>query len=247
MINQTPYSFLTSNKKLLDDNDYKKITAVISKMIKNGVVTLGRGNCLSMSDIVQTALLHYGISSRLVECELALTYLHVEPPEISFVGYSNIHNPGEIDTHVVLITNTSTPMLIDASISHRLPESHPVIIDSVSSFELSSSKFAELVFENKKIKATYKEKQTYHIPSLHQSSIIDRIITDKKIFDTLSLLKILIVIALILSLSNFIRGSYDFYQVYFNNENMRGPSGFESIDKRLDYIEDILNRSSLDN
>jgi hypothetical protein len=237
-LNETTYNFLSADNVSKKDETYTIVSEVLTKMVKSGVFSLCAGYCISMSDMVRTALKHRGVECKLVECTLTITYHNTVPPDVSFVGFSDMNNPGEIDTHVVLVTNTNPPYLIDASIPHRLPEGLFAIIQPVKAsrdFELLDCRFNSV-----NISVLYEQKKSQHVPTHYQESIIERIQTDRKIFTNLGFLKLLIGVALVISSLNFIRGAYDFYQVYINEDNYRGPSGINSINERLDSLEDLL-------
>ena len=239
---ETSYDFLTTDTTNKEDQNYIVICQVLTKMVKAGVFNLCAGYCISMSDMIRTALKQRGIDSMMVESTLTITYFENEPPDIYFVGFSDMNNPGEIDTHVVLITNTVPAYLIDASIPHRLPNASFAVVQPIHptrNFELINCKF-----DSQKIGVLYEQKKIQHIPSHHQESIIERIDTDRKIFTNLGYLKLLIILALIIGGINLIRGSYDFYQVYINDENTRGPSGVKHLDERLSNLEKLIKQSS---
>jgi hypothetical protein len=236
-------NFLTLDSKNLKNNaDYQRITQVLSRMARNGVITLGTGFCTSMGDMVKAALKHQGIESKLVECQLTITYAKAETPTTVFLGFTDVINPGEIDTHVIVVTKTDPPFLIDASIQHRLPPNTIAVVEPLARKPEDPYLMHDAAYEPSGMSMTYHQKKVQSFAMGHNDSIVERIETDKKIFKNLSLLKILIAVALTVSAFNAIRGSYDFYQVYVNSDNKRGPSGIESITNRLDRLENLLDR-----
>jgi len=237
-LNESAYNFLSTEDVNKKDETYVIITEILTKMIKSGVFHLCAGYCISMSDMLRTALKQRGIDSRLIEATLTITYHNTVPPDVTFVGFSDINNPGEIDTHVIVITDTVPSYMIDASIPHRLPEGTYAVVQPIKikkSFEILDQRFNSV-----NISMLYEQKKTQHVPLHHQESIVERIQTDRKIFKNLGFLKILIIIALTIGGLNFIRGSYDFYQVYINDQNTRGPSGIEMLNDRIDGLEKLL-------
>jgi hypothetical protein len=232
-INQHSYNFLsnaTDQSKELDT-----IKQVLSEFVENNALTLGQGYCISISDMLNSALRHRGIKSKMIEVTLTYSVTDRDGKIFTeYVGFDDIPQPGKIDTHVVLITETTPPYLIDGSIQHMMPPNVHAIIEEVP---FKSDVLLHSNFVNYGIQITYKLKAQQKIPVLYQKSILDRIQTDNNIFNNLKLLKILIAVALIISSLNAVRGSYDFYQVYFNDENYRGLSGIEKINERLDRIE----------
>lgn len=241
MVNQQNYEFLTADETAKKSREYHIITDVLSQMIRSGVFGLGTGFCISMSDMVRTALRHRGIESRLVECQLTVTYHASMPPDIRFVGFDNIVNPGEIDTHMVVITETNPPYLIDASISHRLPQDRPALVEPLESGKFGNrSDLMNRYYGDHLISLCYQQKLQPHVGMSHQESIVERIKTDHKIFRSLGLLKTLIAVALTISTLNALRGAYDFYQVY-HAENSWGPRTMKNVTERLDLLEDLLS------
>lgn len=179
--------FLTSNQDIKNLDVYKKIKKVCARMVRQGVINMGTGYCLSMSEMIMVALKQQGIKSKLVECSLTMLK-EGDESSYEFVGFNANKGgmEGFIDTHVVVITETDHPILIDASISHRLPRQHPVIIDSAIA---EPGFLGNFNYADHKLKVTYQEKKIQKISWLHQESIIDRIGTDKKIFDQINVLK----------------------------------------------------------
>jgi len=238
MVHQENFKFLTQDESVVDLPVYKTISSVLTQMIRSGVVNMGAGYCISMSDMLRTALQHRGIKSRLVECQLTVTYRSQDPPDIRFIGFDDIVNPGEIDTHVVVITETDPPFLIDASIPHRLPPNTYAVVEPVTTGNHSREILGE-TYTDHEITVSYRQKPRPHVSIHHQESILERIETDRRIFRNLGWLKTLIIVALAISTLNALRGAYDFYQVYVS-ENYWGPRTLKQIDERLDTLEDLL-------
>jgi hypothetical protein len=225
--------FLTSSEKIKSTADYKKIVEVISRLERSNVIWLGRGQCISMGDIISSALLQVGISSKLVECQTVITNCSIDPPQSVSVGFdtsSPAH--GEIDTHIVCVTMTEIPMVIDASISHILPN-NSVIVDEVIS--TTNRIFANISYQDFLI--TYQQKDNNKVVHHYQKSILERIETDRQIFDNLGILKKIVLVALLISALNGTRGFYDFYQQYYNEDSLIGLAGITKIIDRLDKLE----------
>jgi hypothetical protein len=184
------YELFTSNEDLKKDEDYKKIKSLLSKMIRSGAVELGQGYCISMSDMIFQALTQSGIPCKIVECKLTIEYFKQDGiSDFRFIGYDDIKNPGEIDTHVVVVTKTQIPIVIDASISSSLPNRFQILVDSISSITDQNLTFANLFFKNYNVRFIYNEKPNQKLASLHHISIVDRIITDRKLFQHVEYLK----------------------------------------------------------
>lgn len=237
MIKHHGLEFLTSDNEIKKSKDYKIIADTISDMQKSGAVSLGTGYCITMSEMIFTSLKHRGIKSKLVECTLTVSYL--DDNITIFIGFENIKNPGEIDTHVVVITDTVPPFIIDASITNKFNSSPNIIIDKCTSSIEQPMLLADLEFTDRKIKTTYTQKSVQKVASMHQSSILNRFAIDNKIFNNLKILKMLIALALVLGTVNAARGLYDFYNIYIA-ENRMGPVSSQDMQNRLENIERLL-------
>jgi hypothetical protein len=183
------------------DPTYIKICESVEKLILNGVPIMGQGYCISVSDVVQNFLIQNGVPCRLVEVQVSIQ--DKATGHIEIVGFDNqnkkfeFNNDSEIDTHVVVVTETEFPFLIDASIAHLLPKKGTeVIVDVVNGTK--DKDLAVLNFDKQIL--IYQEKTKTKIPRLHQSSIINRIATDQRIFKEIGILKKLNYIGIGLSL-----------------------------------------------
>lgn len=188
MLHSQNFNFLTNDKTCVDDPTYQTICELLSDMVKGGVVALGTGYCLSMCDMIRTALKHRGIDSKLVDCEATLSY---NAGGNIFIGFPNVVAPGEVDTHVVVVTSTIPSYLIDASISHRLPQNRFAVVEPI---KFNSDNQLTLINNNYPdigLKVTYQQKKLQSASYLHQKSIIERIETDKKIKEDIEYLKTL--------------------------------------------------------
>lgn len=228
----TNYEFLTSDLELVDTDYYKEIASVLTGMIKSDTVRLTTGWCISSANIIYLALKQRGIDCQIVEVELLITYNSIGAgTKQCFIGFENIKSPGEIDTHVVIITKTPIPVLIDASISDKISPFSPVIIERADSLPEEILGLYTYQKDNLNLKLLYKQKTNQKIGEVYYKTFVDRINTDNKIFKSLNLLKILVVVALTISALNFTRGAYDFYQTFINDSNSWGPKSVEKIRK----------------
>jgi len=213
--------FLTTDEELLASKDYQKIFNLLENFWNLGIIQRGSGFCLSVSDTLNKVLKANGISSNLVECELIITT--DSPPSINMVGqdYNPVTSDLQINCHVVCVTNTKIPMLIDISIAdYGETTGVPFVLE-----RLSPAEEADLsLIKYKKASYFYSKKLTSILPDMHQKSILDRINTDKKIFSDISKVYLILYILVGISSINFIRGSYDFYQKYINQDNNFGPT-----------------------
>jgi hypothetical protein len=211
------------NHPVTETEYYQKVKYLVDGLNSSGMLENGSGYCLSMSDIVHKLLHKEGIKSRLVECSLMVTLKN--PPSLYLMGYpgfnaNNFDSEKMLQTHIVCVTETEIPILIDLSISH-IDKNIPFICAPIIKKEKHTN-ISEYDFETSTW--TYQEKVDTELPKLHQRSILDRIIQDNKIENQIDFIKKLIILALSVSSLNLIRGSYDFYQTYINRTNDWGPN-----------------------
>lgn len=183
---------------------------MLARLSQSGMLTLGAGYCISVSDMIYTALIQQGIPCRLVECSLTASNVAGAHPDIRFVGFGfdNISfNPYEssdqlqsqVPTHMVVITLDENPLLIDASVTHLFPDLQPVVLDRISMI-YNDDIIADFDYPEHKLKMLYKQKKNSILPAMYQSSVIERINTDRRIFDQIGILKKLNYIGIGLSL-----------------------------------------------
>lgn len=206
----------------LESKDYyKKIISLIENLWEDGIIQRASGYCLSVSDMIQKILHFNGIESKLLEC--SLLFIDKDPPNMRLVGYDGIKSVKddklELDTHVVCITKTEIPILIDLSISY--------LTDKVKYICKRYDKSNEGNFVEYKIGTTswmYQEKSITRVPSLHRQSIIDRIKLDLKIDSSIKRINYILIALSTVALLNFVRGGYDFAQKYIIKDNGFGPT-----------------------
>jgi len=203
-----------------EDEKIKWIFEVINDMMLSGTIKNGVGYCLAMSDLLQKLLEFNNIESELVECSLAIVDSNFSPPNLTMVGYENKSQilDNTMQNHVVLITKTKIPLIIDLSV-FCMVKNVPYVIGIVK--ENQSIKLASLVINNAVFK--YSKKPTSSIPYLHQQSITNRIELDNKITNNFIRIQKLIAVLFVISSVNLLRGSFDFYQKYINTSNGFGP------------------------
>ena len=121
---------ITTDEKLKQSSDYKKVATIIYKLIEGGVTFAAKGYCISMSDIVYTLLKQNKIPCKIVECHLAIT--SKVSNQVYTMGFDGLKDdPNKADTHVVVVTETAIPMIIDVSIAHLLPNNIQGVIDTL--------------------------------------------------------------------------------------------------------------------
>lgn len=165
--------------------------------------TLSRlpGNCISACDIVQNLLHFYGVPSKIVECQVVGIKRNQDMQDFCFIGFNNVGvNTNSIDTHVIVITETLPPVMIDASLGHLLDPHDQIIVRELT--ETSPDKIGEFPIGD--VTFTYFNKKTIKLPSLHQKNMVQRIREDQEIKVKLDWFYKLIVLCAAFSLINFV-------------------------------------------
>ena len=227
----------TQDFLLKETEEYKTVVALITRLLEAGIIGIGQGYCISMCDMIYTLLLQQDIKCRLVECQVAITQPNTG--RIELIGFDiagKNTNSSEILTHVVIVTDTEIPMLIDPSIAHKLPPEVQVIVDGVNGGE--NRLIASI--KHPTVSLVYQEKDKIQLPILHQKSIVDRIQTDQAIFKNIKFLKYALLILFLVSLSNALRGFYDYYSTFVAH-GYWGPEAIEAISKDVKEIKDKIN------
>jgi hypothetical protein len=237
MIKTSPQRFRTEDTKLALTKDYRTVMEIVDTLWQGRVIERGGGFCLSMADMIRTLLLQKGIKSRLVECKL--TVMSRNPPALTLIGHDNLIDRtgdiNEMDVHVVCVTDTEIPMLIDLSIMH-LRANTPYVVERAQfqdDHTLAEYRWGEDLW-------TYQLKPVSQLPQIYQQSIVDRMQTDRRVFKSIRTISILVSAALLFSGTNMIRGAYDFYQTYIESANTWGPDHNQRVLERLERIEQQL-------
>ena len=217
--------------KVINQPYFKNIEALVKIFEDSGMTFRSAGHCMAMSDLVQRLLLEQGIESYLVECTLSVISRD-EFLKLRVLGHdtSRKKNETQVETHVVCVTKTKVPILIDLSIGYIAEEVKHIVYPI---FESNVSNKDNIVTIDLGLSIwIYNKRKISNLPELHEKSILKRIQTDIKIDKNIKLInKILIGVGIITSL-NFIRGTYDFYQKYLNKSNGFGPVPIQ-VDKTI--------------
>jgi hypothetical protein len=193
-------------------SDFDKVQEIIQELWEDGLIQRGRGHCYSMSDIIHKLLFHHGIDSYLQECQLMVAKKDIS--DLMLIGYSMADNISDsvtqVKTHVICITKTKEPILIDLSV-YGIVNDVPYICEKIDKdVKNLTSKFT---FPDGSF--IYSKKSTnYQLPQLHERSIIDRIETDNKIFSNIKYIKIFLCVLFVVSSVNLTRGFVDFYLTF---------------------------------
>lgn len=189
---------------------YQQVLGMVQQVKSSGLIAKGFGQCLSMSDIILKLLYKEGIQSELVECSLMV--FRKEPPGVYLVGYpgfiENHYDKTErMENHVVCITKTEIPILIDLSVTAIDSEVEFICEPIVK--EETHADIAEFKFNNSTW--TYQSRPTTGLPRLYEKSIIKRMQTDNSVEKQLKFIRSFLYIMFLVSFLNFARGLYDFY------------------------------------
>jgi hypothetical protein len=185
---------------------YQKIVATLKNMDQAGLIERLAGQCVAACDLVQNFLHQVGIESKIVEVQLTITNKNLERPEVPdfmFIGFDGMGYPGQIDTHVVVITKTEIPLLIDLSISHVMPTNQKFVLNPVPSVTTGNKDFpilAEYDFNGTKL--VYQEKKNARYPVLHQKNIVQRLAEDQKMQRNFKFISGVAILSLVITLVN---------------------------------------------
>ena len=194
----------TEDKLLLKNPQYHKIRDMLASLIRNQDKSAFAGNCVATCDIVQALLSQIGISSKIIECQVCVVKNIDGNRNYMFVGYDNYSYPGQIDTHTIVITEDDNPILIDMTLGNHLPPDHQFIIERVGDSKQNTDGkeiIAEYQYRNAEV--TYFVKKNLRLANIHQKNLVQRIVSEQKIDESLKLLKKFVICALALGLINF--------------------------------------------
>jgi len=190
-------TIITTSDVLKETTDYKKVKDVVERLIVSGITRMGEGYCISVSDILFNFLNQAGIKCHLMEVQLsAVDNINDHTYMVGFNTANHEQSYLNTQTHVVVVTDTTIPMIIDMSIAHRLPQGFQCIVDKAT----NEGDKVICKLEAHGWSYIYQEKKTLiGVPMLHQISILERISTDRKIFGEMKVLKTLNYIGIALS------------------------------------------------
>lgn len=188
---------ITTDSDLAATPTYKKVHQLMCSLIESGITRMGEGYCISVSDIILNMIVQYGVKASLMEVKLSI--MDKTTGISGMIGHEVVwekNSHTHVATHVVVCVDGEIPFFIDGSIAHRLPNNMQCVInriENLGSKMLSNFEYANYGF-------VYQEKvDGMGIPQLHQISILERMGTDKRIFDTMKQLKLLNIIGIVLS------------------------------------------------
>lgn len=199
MIPMTPHSNIDNKHQLMKTPEYFRIRELIEKTQKTLIGDALPGNCISTAQVFQSLLSEIGINSMIVEVQLVITR-NGEQREFLFVGYDNGAFAGQIDTHVVLITSTPQPMLIDLSLGHVLPRDQNYVLDILDT-QKNESVLAEYHIQN--LHLVYSKKTVPRLSTIHDKTLVQRIMDDITLRRDLRTIRTVVFIAIGIGITNF--------------------------------------------
>lgn len=223
--------------------DFDKIIKLFDHLHFSSILHMSSGYCVGSCEVIRLALHNIGIKSNMVEVTLLLQNKHTD----YYIGVEKEITNGQVDSHVVLITDTDPPYLIDPSIKFGLEQDKSFIIIEIDKNKNFRNDEPFTVKFNDELSTTYILKTRQKIPLSVQQSILHRIDTDKKLFDKINFLKKVIFAALLISVLNSIRGAYDYYQVYIDSDNYWGPKHIKELHEKVDALNKKYDDSNTQN
>lgn len=228
--------FVSKDQELIETRDYQIVIAVVRELWSGGIIARGSGYCLSMSDMIQTLLKQQGIESHLEECKL--TILGIDPPNFKIIGQTGLwqpdRRPDDVDTHVVCVTDTDIPMIIDLSV-YSFRDEVPYVVERLNG---RAGFLAELDFTQSRW--VYQRKDRPRLVDQHQTSILDRMETDRRVKRQITWLQWAVIAVMVIAGLNAVRGAYDFYTTYIDKENYWGPTHIRELIEKVDRLEDLM-------
>lgn len=217
-------------------NVRETIDQVIKELEESRVVLHGQGYCFAMAEIVQTMLKSRNVASRLVECQL--TIIQRSPPAVKLVGHGVkvFENSNEFDTHMVCVTETDEPYLIDLSLGAA------IVVPATAG---SNGLIANAEQNGGNLTVFYRQKENPSFPPVLNQNILERIKSDIKMRESIRWLKILVGTLLVISSINAVRGLYEAWEVWVTPDNNWGPAAIQQLDQKIDHINEQLEPQNL--
>lgn len=192
---------LTIDQELLNSEDYKTCITAIEYLRLSGMVEHAAGNCIAMADLLQHTLREFSIPNRIVECKLVMTIKNSgNVKEFRYVGFNgSTLNSQFVDTHVVVVTDTRIPMVIDLSISHMLSNGRVWVVERLLSDDpeiITKINFPECSI-------TYSHKKMIRLLGLHQTTLLQRISEEIETKKKLSFIQKITIVLGIFAFINF--------------------------------------------
>jgi hypothetical protein len=178
---------------------------VLGELKENQILKRLPGNCILASDLIQNMLYSHGVNAKTVEVEVIFTRIQQEEGinVTHLLGYDNKNTTGNMfDTHVVVITQTNPPILVDATIFDILGVENLVIVEPLDKEADNSEILCEL--EVNGFNLVYRIKKNIKLPSFHQKDLVAKLKRELQIEKSIDFLKSLVFIAASVTVVNFI-------------------------------------------
>lgn len=191
---------LTNDLELEKLPHYQTVFDIVERLNNSNVLQNLHGNCVAAADMVTAMLLQSGIESIITECQVSICVERDGQKYYNLVGYDNFSFNGQVDTHVVVITKTEVPILIDLSISQFMPDEHPFVVERVCNNDPN-------ILANYTIgdySLVYQTKRNIRLPTLHQKTILERISEDAKSKEKIKLVSTALFVLLGFTMLNFV-------------------------------------------
>lgn len=193
------FSQLSRYNHDLKDPTYQIITRVLQELWNRGLLQRFDGECIAAADILQHSLAQAGINSRLVEVQLSIVSEDSRSGMVwHFVGFNNNFVTQGVDTHMIVITETEQPWLLDLSIANTLGGDSPWVIEPL----IDSSELHIAKYQIERCQLIYHPKQNIKLMGLHQKTLLERISSDQRMNKWLQRLIIISAIGLALGIIN---------------------------------------------
>jgi len=189
---------LTQDSRLKSLKEFQVIKKHLENYDAQSLLRMA-GNCIAACDIITILLHQNNIESVTVECQAVVRFFDGKKENYNFIGYDGVSSPNNVDTHVVVLTKTDPPILIDISLTHLLPFDHPFIVEIADG---ENDLLGEYKIGNYTV--TYQNKKSIKLPTLHQKTILEKIKNDLTIKNKIHFLTYFLIIVLALSISNLI-------------------------------------------
>ena len=189
---------LTETIKNMPEKD--KIVQMLERLSASGIVDRFKGNCISASDIIQNMLSFYGVNSKIIECQVFVVKDNNEIKDFRFIGFNDIgFSQNTVDTHVVVVTETNPPVLIDGSLGHLLPNNEHLMLRELDSKDPTCIG----TFNIGDVTLTYQNKKNLKLPNLHQKTLVERLKSDGAVATKITFLTRAVIALGAFSLVNF--------------------------------------------
>ena len=179
-----------------------RIQQIIQELDRDRILERLSNNCVLASDMIQGMLHAYGIESRCVEVTLFASRPMPDGTRgVTIVGFDNASNNHHIDTHVVVVTQTPEPLLIDASIGWMVRDPRQVVVADTFP-ETPDNLFCECQFSD--LDLQYRVKRNVRLTTYHQKNIVERLKQEYELLHNVNWLKTAVIVSLGISCINFL-------------------------------------------